>query len=160
MSNYNRGDKQCDISSRTFDIVPKTATPRNLFLERGSGFNQFSNVKDNTKPPTMHMNVLKNPQERYVNPYAITQLDFSSDYKPRKNDRQNRTNIYDERMLYNSKFMNKTSSNPYTERMNIMDQNNTNVDRLKHSNPQKAQSFQEYLEFQHNMTKSNGKPKY
>lgn len=153
-------DKQLHYSSRTFDIIPNSIVPRNLNLERGA-FNQVSEFE--LKNP-QHIKDMKNiaNKEKYMNPYAITHIDFSSqpNINTRKVDKRNRTNIVNERLDSNSQYMNQKSQNTYSDRFHQIDQKNINSDKFKHIKVNENPSFQEYLDFKKSMNKSQGEAKY
>ena len=151
-------DKQLDISRRTFDIVPTSVMPRNLLLERGA-FNQVSGLELKNKNRQKELQQYAKTTNTYFNPYIITQTDFNSNYKTRKVDKRNRTNIIEERLNMKSKYINQNNNNAYADRFHQFDQKNPNASKFKQTRVSNNTSFQEYLDFKKSMTKE-GTPKY
>ena len=155
----NSDSKQLHYSDRTFDIIPNVVIPRNFNLERGV-FNQASEIE--YKNPVKHEEIRKkmssNSLNNYKNPYAISQFEFSDNSISRKADKQNRTNIFDQRLSAKSKYLHqlKQGPNKVAERFSQLDQNNPNSSKYKQVHNTNKVSFQEYLNFKRKMAQHDG----
>lgn len=163
MSNQNNkyAEKQLHYADRTFDIVPNTITPINFNLERGL-FNQVSDTEFKQPEKYNHIKETMSSSYDYKNPYLISTKDFTNDYKTRKLDKRNKTDIYNERIMANSNYINQLqqNNNNYVDRFYQHDQKNPNHQKIKNIKTQNNMSFQEYLDFKRKMKLHDGTPKF